>query len=58
MTINFDLQEEIQALQESDNDGYAIPHEHDPTEEDIGRLLEGSITRHVHSTLHLTGSRF
>ena len=39
MTINFDLQEEIQALQENDNDGYEIPHEHNPTEEDVGRLL-------------------
>jgi len=47
MTINFDLQEEIQALQENDNDNYAIPHEHDPAEEDIGRLLEGSVSPRV-----------
>ena len=58
MTINFDLQEEIQALQENDNDGYEIPHEHNPAEEDVGRLLEGSATLHVRLILRLTGSRF
>lgn len=41
MTISFELQEEIRVLQENENDNYDIPHEHDPTEEDPERLLEG-----------------
>lgn len=40
MSVNFDLQEEIQALNEHEN--YEIPHEH-TTDEDLERLLEGKL---------------
>ncbi|KAK2461131.1 hypothetical protein APHAL10511_006658 [Amanita phalloides] len=39
MTINFELQDELQALADVQN--YEISHEHDPETEDMGRLLEG-----------------
>jgi condensin complex subunit 1 len=39
MTVNFDLQDELQAL--SDIQNYEIPNEHDPDSEDVERLLEG-----------------
>ncbi|RDB27013.1 Condensin complex subunit 1 [Hypsizygus marmoreus] len=38
---SFDLQEELQALQEIEN--YEIPHEHNPAEEDPERLLEAAV---------------
>ncbi|KAG5636043.1 hypothetical protein H0H81_009267 [Sphagnurus paluster] len=41
MTIRFDLQEELQSLQ--DNENYEIPHEHNPEEEDPERLLEAAV---------------
>ncbi|KAF5379043.1 hypothetical protein D9615_006036 [Tricholomella constricta] len=41
MAITFELQEEIQALQENEN--YDILHEHNPEEEDPERLLEAAV---------------
>ncbi|KAG6909474.1 hypothetical protein DXG01_017196 [Tephrocybe rancida] len=41
MAISFELQEEIQALQE--NDDYDIPNDHNPSEEDAERLLEAAV---------------
>ncbi|GLB42214.1 putative regulatory subunit of the condensin complex, a complex required for conversion of interphase chromatin into mitotic-like condense chromosomes [Lyophyllum shimeji] len=52
MTISFELQEEIQALQEAEN--YDIPHEHNPTEEDPERLLEAAVEAVAESSCAIT----
>ncbi|KAF9457593.1 non-SMC mitotic condensation complex subunit 1-domain-containing protein [Collybia nuda] len=41
MTISFELQDEIQSLQ--DTEAYEIPHEHDPETEHPERLLEAAV---------------
>lgn len=47
MTISFELQDELQSLQEIDS--YEIPHEHDPETEDPERLLEGIVSKIISS---------
>lgn len=47
MTFSFELQDELQSLQEIDS--YEIPHEHDPETEDPERLLEGIISKISHA---------
>ncbi|KAG6844081.1 hypothetical protein H0H87_009907 [Tephrocybe sp. NHM501043] len=50
--MTFELQEEIQALQ--DNDKYHIENEYDPTEEDVERLLEAAVEAVAESSESIT----
>ncbi|KAG6852317.1 hypothetical protein C0991_000953 [Blastosporella zonata] len=52
MAISFVLQDEIQAI--LDNDSYHIPHEHDPTDEDLGTLLEAAVEAVAESSEAIT----
>ncbi|KAG5732341.1 Condensin complex subunit 1 [Termitomyces sp. T112] len=54
MAISFELQEEIQALTE--NDDYPIPHDHDPNDGDIERLLEAAVEAVAESSDAITES--